>query len=53
MKVCDSCLEAAENEGAEDRETAVTLLVVAGLDLPDHDCDARENGGRCACTGHE
>ena len=48
--ICDSCLDAAHDEGAEDDIAALVMLEL-GADLADHDCDGIESGGafKCLC----
>ncbi len=48
---CESCRDAAEEEGAPDDEESITLILAEmGGDIADHDCDDYETGGcRCAC----
>jgi len=42
---CESCREAATEEGAPDDEESLSLILAEmGSDLPDHDCD-----GNCLC----
>ena len=52
VKVCDSCLECAADQGIEDRESQEMVMVELGADLEDHICDAVEAPGTvkgCAC----
>ncbi len=50
-KFCDSCLEAASDEGAEygieDIDSLETILVDLGADIADHICDSP---GHCLCA---
>ena len=52
--VCDSCMTAAYDEGAQPEDQA-TICETLGADIPDHLCDAREEPDlapcRCACNG--
>ena len=50
---CESCLEAAREEGGEGIED--TVLGEFGADIMDHLCDAIETEGdvTCACTAHK
>jgi hypothetical protein len=41
-EVCESCLYAAQDEGAEDREMQITACLTFGADMADHECDAEE-----------
>ena len=50
--VCDSCLTAAYDEGAEDGEVQAALCRTVGVLMADHTCDEIETDGeiRCACS---
>lgn len=51
--VCSSCLAAAEEEGAPDRQSQELVMVEMGADIADHLCDAREAPDLklyCACA---
>ena len=51
--VCSSCLAAAEEEGAPDRQSQELVMVEMGADIADHLCDAREAPDlklSCACA---
>ena len=52
-KVCESCLEVAEEEGAEEEEASM-LMRTMGADVADHLCDQIESDGdvQCACACH-
>lgn len=53
LSVCDSCLTAAYDEGATDRQTQRTICIEFGADIADHLCDAvEEPGTKCACACH-
>lgn len=47
--VCDSCIEAAQEEafGEDDTEVLRMLCLEMGADIADHDCDGE--GCKCAC----
>lgn len=49
--VCDLCLSAAEEEGAEE-DIAAEVMVTLGADVADHLCEEVESDGeiRCACA---
>ena len=48
--ICDSCRDAASEEGAETSEMQETICVTLGNEIPDHTCEAREEPGtRCDC----
>jgi len=47
-RICDSCLEAAGDEGAED-DIAELVMLELGDDVADHICDATESGGAIKC----
>lgn len=49
---CDSCIEAAQAEGAIDVAQVEALLVIAGRDLPDHECENTDRIWFCHCDGH-
>lgn len=54
VEVCDSCLAVAyDNLREADRATAVQAMMMMGLDVEDHLCDARESpslGINCHCA---
>lgn len=49
--ICDGCLTAGEDEGANTIEEAEMLMKLLGADLADHLCDQVETDGeiRCGC----
>jgi len=47
-RICDSCLDAAYDEGAED-DIAELVMLELGNDVADHLCDANESGGAIKC----
>lgn len=51
MSVCDACLEAAIEDGA-DEDIAEEICLSFGADMADHLCDWREGNQpkRCACA---
>ena len=49
--VCESCNESAIEDGA-DRDISGVMCAEFGADMADHNCDARDDGTNCACTGH-
>ena len=46
---CESCLDAAYDEGAEDVDDAELLLAELGADIADHLCDNVEVGLEAEC----
>ena len=48
MKLCERCLEAAEEEGAEGFEEEALELM--GEDIADHICDEIETDGELQCS---
>jgi hypothetical protein len=52
-KVCESCIEAIEEEGVPEG-TEATMAVDMGADIADHLCDQLESNGdiQCACACH-
>ena len=50
-RYCDSCRDAAEEEGAPDDDESIGMILAElGGDIADHDCDDYETGGcLCAC----
>ncbi len=55
VRVCDSCLDAAADEGlARDHEAAM-FCIELGDELADHLCEEIECDGiaRCSCSCHE
>ena len=52
IKVCDSCLTAAYDEGTGDVGFLRAICTDMGADIADHLCDAREEPGTgpCACA---
>ena len=49
--VCDDCLTAAWDEGAEDRPAMVALMTAMGDQLTDHSCQRVEDPVlRCDCA---
>ena len=50
-RYCDSCREAAEEEGAPDDDFSIGMILAEmGGDIADHDCDDYQTGGcLCAC----
>jgi len=44
--VCDSCLTAAYDEGAKDRQMQEYVCTQLGAEIPDHNCDEWE---KCEC----
>jgi len=51
--VCDSCIESAIEDNGASPDIARDACIEFGADLSDHNCDAREDGTFCACTGHD
>jgi hypothetical protein len=53
VTVCDSCIEALEEEGAPEGAEA-QMAVEMGADIADHLCDEIESDGdiRCTCACH-
>jgi len=53
MNVCESCIEALEEEGVPEGAEA-QMAVEMGADVADHLCDEIESAGdiRCACACH-
>ena len=52
IKLCDSCLDSATEDGAPE-DIAPELMLIMGLDMPDHICDQRETPDEdihCACA---
>ena len=49
MKVCESCLEAAREESEGFRLSATLVAKTMGAEIPDHLCDARDEGLKCGC----
>ena len=53
-EVCDDCLMVAYDEGVDDGEAQITLMVTTGSELPDHECilsdDEPDDGWVCDCT---
>ena len=47
--VCDTCLTAAYDEGA-DPEDQVTICLELGAEITDHLCDAREERDLAPCS---
>lgn len=49
-RICESCLDAARDEGAEDDIAKLVMLELGG-EVADHLCDANESGGviKCLC----
>ena len=47
-RICESCLDAAHDEGAED-DIAELVMLELGADVADHPCDAVESGGSIKC----
>ena len=48
--VCDGCLTAVYDElGAIGREESETVAMNLGSEIPDHICEAREEGNPCSC----
>jgi len=50
--VCESCIESAIEDNGATPDIARDACIDYGSDLSDHNCDAREDGTNCACTGH-
>ncbi len=49
-RYCDSCRDAAEEEGAPDDDESIGMILAElGGDIADHDCDDYETGG-CLCV---
>lgn len=51
-RICDSCMDAAQDEGAQNLETIRFLCLEMGADITDHDCEARQEGRHCDCACH-
>jgi len=53
MNVCESCIEALEDEGVPEGAEAA-MAIEMGADVADHLCDEIESAGdiRCACACH-
>ena len=47
-RICDSCLDAAHDEGVDD-DIAELAMLELGADMADHLCDAVESGGAIKC----
>ena len=50
--VCESCIESAIEDNGATPDIARDACIEFGSDLSDHNCDARDDGTNCACTGH-
>lgn len=50
VSVCDSCLDAAYDEGIDDDATANMVMLELGADLADHLCDQVETDGETSCA---
>ena len=48
--VCDGCLTAAYDEGADSLDMQQSICLDVGAEIPDHLCDAREELGLPACA---
>ncbi len=53
-KVCDSCIDAFEDEGFPMDEFDNSAGADIGFMLPDHLCEQIESSGytKCSCSGH-
>lgn len=54
MKLCDSCLQAGEDEaqgfGLDNDQIVETVLLELGADIADHICDEVETDGEIKCS---
>ena len=48
--VCDECMTAAYDEGAEDEEMQADICRSIGADIADHTCERLETNKACACA---
>jgi hypothetical protein len=51
-RICDSCMDAAQDEGAQNLEAIRFLCIEVGADINDHSCEAHQEGRRCDCACH-
>lgn len=54
FKVCDSCMTAAYDLGAQTAAEQIEIIQIMGADIPDHMCDRFEEPDEieCDCGGH-
>lgn len=50
--VCDNCLTAAYDEGAQDKDMQIDVCLNLGADIADHRCESFDGGGKCSCSCH-
>ncbi len=48
--VCDECMTAAYDEGAEDEDMQAEICRSMGADMADHTCERVETNKACACA---
>ena len=51
-RICDSCMDAAQDEGATNLDAIRFLCVEMGADINDHSCEANQEARRCDCACH-
>ena len=51
-RICDSCMDAAQDQGAQNLDAIRFLCIHIGADITDHTCEAHQEGRRCDCACH-